>query len=72
MSDRLSVADPAIDDADSWTRREILQQPEMLRATQTLLAGRRGAIEAFLAPLLAKPELRIVLTGAGTSAFIGD
>ena len=26
----------------------------------------------FLAPLLADPSLRIVLTGAGTSAFIGD
>lgn len=72
MPDRLSVAAPAADGAESWTRREILQQPETLRATQALLAAQRGAIEAFLAPLLAQPELRIVLTGAGTSAFIGE
>lgn len=72
MSDRLSVADPVADGAEPWTRREIFQQPETLRATQALLGAERGAIEAFLAPLLAKPGLRIVLTGAGTSAFIGE
>lgn len=72
MPDRLSVAAPAADGAESWTRREILQQPETLRATQALLAAERSAIEAFLAPLLAQPDLRIVLTGAGTSAFIGE
>ncbi|TPG38319.1 SIS domain-containing protein [Sphingomonas koreensis] len=71
MSDLLSVAPAKADGAEPWTRREILQQPETLRATHALLAGQKGAIEAFLAPLLAKPDLRIVLAGAGTSAFIG-
>lgn len=56
----------------SWTRREIAQQPETLRATQALLSDRQAKIEAFIVPLLARPELRIVLTGAGTSAFIGE
>jgi len=55
-----------------WTRREIEQQPETLLATQALLRGQRADIEAFVAPLLARPELRIVLTGAGTSAFAGE
>lgn len=55
-----------------WTAREIAQQPAMLRETQALLAERRDEIEAFLAPLLAKQDLRIILTGAGTSAFIGE
>ena len=55
-----------------WTAREIAQQPAMLRQTQALLAERREEIEAFLAPLLAKRDLRIILTGAGTSAFIGE
>ena len=55
----------------SWTRREIAQQPETLRATQALLRAQQAEIEAFVAPLLARPDLRIVLTGAGTSAFIG-
>ena len=71
MSDLLSVVPGSAGAAEPWTRREILQQPDTLRATQALLAGRRASIEAFLAPLLAKPDLRIVLSGAGTSAFIG-
>jgi tagatose-6-phosphate ketose/aldose isomerase len=57
---------------DSWTRREILQQPATLRATQAVLEAERAGIEAFLAPLLAMPDLRIMLCGAGTSAFIGE
>lgn len=55
-----------------WTAREIAQQPQMLRETQALLMARRAEIEAFLAPLLAQPNLRVILTGAGTSAFIGE
>lgn len=68
-----TLLSPKTDGLDtSWTRREIDQQPETLRATQALLRDRRAEIEAFITPLLARPELRIVLTGAGTSAFIGE
>jgi tagatose-6-phosphate ketose/aldose isomerase len=59
-------------DDTSWTRREIAQQPETLRATQALLRAHQADIQAFVAPLLARADLRIVLTGAGTSAFIGE
>lgn len=55
-----------------WTAREIAQQPEMLRQTQQLLTVHRGDIEAFVKPLLARADLRVILTGAGTSAFIGE
>lgn len=55
-----------------WTAREIVQQPQTLRETQQILLTHRGAIEAFLQPLLARSDLRVILTGAGTSAFIGD
>lgn len=55
-----------------WTAREIAQQPAMLRETQKMLMARRAEIEAFLDPLLAMPGLRIILTGAGTSAFAGE
>ena len=72
MPDLLSVAPTPADGAECWTRREILQQAETLRATHALLTAQRGAIDAFLAPLLARANLRIVLTGAGTSAFIGE
>jgi tagatose-6-phosphate ketose/aldose isomerase len=55
-----------------WTAREIAQQPAMLRETQKLLMARRVEIDGFLDPLLAEPRLRIILTGAGTSAFAGE
>ena len=68
----LSIADIASQQAQSWTRREILQQPETLRATQAVLASGQAQIDAFLAPVLAQADLRIMLCGAGTSAFIGE
>lgn len=72
MPDLLSVAPAPADGAECWTRREILQQPETLRATHALLTRQRSAIEAFMAPLFATADLRVVLAGAGTSAFIGE
>ncbi len=57
---------------ESWTRREILQQPATLRATQALLDAHQAQIAAFVRPLLDQPDLRIMLCGAGTSAFIGE
>ncbi|AZH81653.1 SIS domain-containing protein [Plantibacter sp. PA-3-X8] len=54
------------------TVREITQQPDVWLEASTGIAARREEIDAFLAPLLARPELRVVLTGAGTSAFIGE
>ncbi|MFV0625300.1 SIS domain-containing protein [Sphingomonas sp. ac-8] len=72
MSDTMLAASAEAPAAVTWTQREIEQQPHTLRATQALLRDQQAAIEAFLAPLLARPDLRIVLTGAGTSAFIGE
>jgi tagatose-6-phosphate ketose/aldose isomerase len=55
-----------------WTAREILQQPVVWREIGAQLAAGRAALSAFLAPLLQLPQLRIVLTGAGTSAYVGE
>ncbi|GHE08291.1 SIS domain-containing protein [Klenkia taihuensis] len=54
------------------TAREIAQQPDLWAAVAGIVADRRTDLDAFLRPLLARPELRIVLTGAGTSAFAGQ
>ncbi|ANH68882.1 SIS domain-containing protein [Mitsuaria sp. 7] len=54
------------------TAREIAQQPQVWRTVHALVQSQRAAIDAFLQPLLALPDLRIVLTGAGSSAFIGQ
>ncbi|WP_291757369.1 SIS domain-containing protein [Cellulomonas sp. 73-145] len=54
------------------TGREIAQQPVVWRQVAADTVARRDAISAFLRPLLAEQDLRIVLTGAGTSAFVGE
>src|ERR1700683_1553554 len=54
-----------------WTAREILQQPQIWAQVEHSLAGESARLATFLEPLLKRPELRLVLTGAGTSAHIG-
>jgi len=54
------------------TEAEIGRQPDVWREAAEIVAGRRAELDAFLAPLLARPDLRIVLTGAGSSAFVGE
>ncbi len=54
------------------TAREIAQQPDLWREISAARVAARQADEAFLCPLLDRPELRIVLTGAGSSAFAGQ
>ncbi|MCI4656747.1 SIS domain-containing protein [Cryobacterium zhongshanensis] len=54
------------------TVREIAQQPDVWREASANIAAQRTDIDTFLAPLLSQSDLRIVLTGAGTSAFVGD
>ncbi|WP_108648943.1 SIS domain-containing protein [Dongshaea marina] len=52
------------------TATEISQQPELWRQLARDLAENRD-IEAFLRPVLQHDQLRVILTGAGTSAFAG-
>lgn len=55
-----------------WTAREIEQQPQMLQRTHTLLSGQHAELQRFIAPVADNPLARIILTGAGTSAYIGQ
>jgi tagatose-6-phosphate ketose/aldose isomerase len=54
-----------------WTAREIDQQPHSLQRTHTLLSSMHAELQKFVAPIADDPCARIVLTGAGTSAYIG-
>ncbi|MGW4659676.1 SIS domain-containing protein [Streptomyces sp. NPDC004279] len=54
------------------TVAEITQQPSVWREVGAIVADGRDRLETFLKPLLAEEDLRIVLTGAGTSAFAGE
>jgi len=54
-----------------WTAKEIEQQPECWRETKSILEQHHVQIIDFMTPIFAHSDLRIVLTGAGTSAFVG-
>jgi tagatose-6-phosphate ketose/aldose isomerase len=54
------------------TTGEIIQQPALWREVASAATAGRSATERFLTPLLRRPDCRIVLTGAGSSAFVGD
>ncbi|MGI5148738.1 SIS domain-containing protein [Plantactinospora sp. CA-294935] len=54
------------------TSREIAQQPAVWRQIGRMTAESSTATVAFLKPLLERPDLRIVLTGAGTSGYVGE
>ncbi|QBQ62916.1 SIS domain-containing protein [Actinobacillus indolicus] len=56
-----------------WTAKEIAQQPATWRETFSIVTS--SDVVSFTQPLVErakKGELRIIFTGAGTSAFIGD
>ena len=53
-----------------WTAREIAQQPLLWPQIANQI-GADGGVREFLAPLLGAAASRVVLTGAGTSAYIG-
>jgi tagatose-6-phosphate ketose/aldose isomerase len=54
------------------TAHEIARQPDLWRECAEAVEQRRGRTRAFLTPLLTDTRTRIILTGAGTSAFIGQ
>ncbi|GIN86334.1 tagatose-6-phosphate ketose [Heyndrickxia sporothermodurans] len=57
----------------SITTAEIKQQPELWGETLVLYKEKRQQIEAFLQNLTEKHErVRVIFTGAGTSAYVGD
>lgn len=63
---------PTVGSTGTWTEKEIRQQPECWLQSLKNIDRCRQSLDTFLAPLLQKDDLRIILTGAGTSAFIGD
>ena len=63
---------PAAAATGTWTEEEIRHQPRAWIRSLTNIDALRSALNNFLEPLLRKENLRVILTGAGTSAFIGD
>ncbi|WP_416306649.1 SIS domain-containing protein [Neptunicella sp. SCSIO 80796] len=55
-----------------WTATEICQQPDVWKQSADQIDRLKNEINTFLQPLLSQQPLRIILTGAGTSAYIGE
>lgn len=54
------------------TAKEIIQQPYTWRESVKNLIKNKIEIKSFIDSFLSKKEFRIILTGAGTSAFAGE
>ena len=54
------------------TAAEIRQQPQLWKLVAAEAELRRSSTGAFLRPLLSEQRARVILTGAGTSAFAGQ
>lgn len=56
----------------SYTAREIYQQPELWLETLEIIEANKLAIENFIDEKLGQEGVRVIFSGAGTSAYIGD
>ena len=54
------------------TAKEILQQPDTWKESVNSLLKNKSEIKTFIDSFLSKKDYRIILTGAGTSAFAGE
>lgn len=55
-----------------WTAKEICQQPAAWAKVAKIVQAKKTELDAWLKPILAVKDLRIILTGAGTSAYVGE
>lgn len=55
-----------------YTETEIGAQPALWQKVFDLLEQKEKEIKAFISPILEIKDLQIILTGAGSSAFIGE
>jgi tagatose-6-phosphate ketose/aldose isomerase len=71
--DAMGLTVAQIDGAGAhWTAREVVQQPRLWAQIEALIEADTARLAGFLDPLFELADLRIVLTGAGTSAHIGE
>ena len=55
-----------------WTAREIWQQPAAWKKTAVIVESELQNLQEWFDEVLRQPDLQIILTGAGTSAYIGQ
>lgn len=57
---------------DQYTGAEIMSQPLVWKDVLQLVINQQLKISQFLDPILKKQDLQIILSGAGSSAFLGE
>lgn len=73
MNGNQNITEKFIDNTiPSHTKTEIEGQTGLWKLIFKLLVDEKDEIQNFLAPLFKKSNLQIILTGAGSSAFIGE
>lgn len=55
-----------------WTASEIHQQPETWKKTLAQVESEKDAIQAFINKVITQDDFDVILTGAGTSEFVGN
>lgn len=55
-----------------WTSKEIFQQPETWLKTLNQVKAEKDAIKALISKVTSNEDYDIILTGAGTSEFVGN
>ena len=58
--------------SSTFTAHEIYQQPATWRKTCAQLAACKDELQAFIDQVVKQDDFDIVLTGAGTSEFVGN
>lgn len=72
MTKYLNMSTKELENANGyWTAREISQQPDCWKQVANSISDDLALFD-WLKPILENNELRIILTGAGTSAYVGD
>ena len=61
-----------IDTKSSFTLKEIYQQPKTWLKTIDQIKNNKGSIEEFINNIIKHEDFDIILTGAGTSEFVGN
>ncbi len=56
----------------TYTETEIFQQPRVWLKVFELIKSKRNELSQFLLPIIDNKETSLILTGAGSSAFIGE
>jgi tagatose-6-phosphate ketose/aldose isomerase len=70
-SDSKNTDSDSNETADFHTHHEINWQPKLWLDVYRTIASQREELNNFLLPLISNKQLKIILTGAGSSAFIG-